>query len=75
MSTILKINTQHLYSRQKQIVNYFRLDHLNQEESDAIITLCSTFFLHDHKLIFINTIKHTNDTDQSKPKYNFHKSL
>lgn len=59
--------------RTSELKNYLRLDHLNAEERDLISQLCldfsDIFYLEGDVLTFTNEIKHSIDTQNSKPTY------
>lgn len=59
--------------RRSDIVHQLRLEHLNEEEAELIQQLCldfsDIFYLEGDHLSFTNEIKHTIDTNNSKPVY------
>ena len=59
--------------RRQLIKEQLRIDHLNEEEREEILKLCleysDIFYLEGDQLTFTNEIKHSIDTNNSRPIY------
>ncbi|CAG4983667.1 unnamed protein product [Parnassius apollo] len=72
-SDAVQVNTNHsnTINRTNDVINSLRTDHLNQEESNALIELCSQysdiFHLPDDKLTYTSALSHQIKTNSETP--------